>query len=234
MSQKTMKKLLMVTAIAAPLMMPSHTALAGGEHAGGHGKAAAGMSMDDMSMGGMSMDSMNMDGMSMDNMPADAMSGHQMDGHQMGGHAMGGHAHASWAEAPQAYAKRSFDRWDDYNVASKGMTLYQQNCMSCHGVDGKGTGPLAASLAHPPADLTNHFHKKPGDGDQYLFWRVTEGGTVAPFAAMDSAMPAFGNVLSEEDRWSVLTYVHQAFHAGFKSGPAMPAMPGMNHGGGHH
>jgi mono/diheme cytochrome c family protein len=32
--------------------------------------------------------------------------------------------------------------------------LYQGYCVSCHGVDARGTGPLAESLPVPPADLT--------------------------------------------------------------------------------
>jgi Cu/Ag efflux protein CusF len=87
--------------------------------------------------------------------------------------------------------------------------------MVCHGTDGKGTGPAAQSLPHPPADLTHHFHRAPGDGDAYLFWRISEGGQVEPFKSMQSAMPAFKTVLSEEQRWDVLAYVHAQFHRGF-------------------
>jgi Cu/Ag efflux protein CusF len=85
----------------------------------------------------------------------------------------------------------------------------------CHGADGKGTGPLARGLPHPPADLTHHFHRAPGDGDAYLFWRVSEGGQVEPFKSSLSAMPAFKYVLSEDQRWDVLAYVHAEFHKGF-------------------
>lgn len=35
-----------------------------------------------------------------------------------------------------------------------GEELYLANCASCHGVQGRGDGPLAAGLARPPADLT--------------------------------------------------------------------------------
>jgi Cu/Ag efflux protein CusF len=85
----------------------------------------------------------------------------------------------------------------------------------CHGSDGKGTGIAAKGLPHPPADLTHHFHRAPGDGDAYLFWRVSEGGQVEPFKSSQSAMPAFKTVLSEDQRWDVLAYVHAEFHKGF-------------------
>jgi mono/diheme cytochrome c family protein len=87
--------------------------------------------------------------------------------------------------------------------------------MVCHGTDGKGTGPAAKGLPHPPADLTHHFHRAPGDRDAYLFWRVSEGGQVEPFASMQSTMPAFKTVLSEDQRWDVLAYAHAQFHKGF-------------------
>jgi mono/diheme cytochrome c family protein len=35
-----------------------------------------------------------------------------------------------------------------------GKIEYQSNCAACHGVDGKGTGPVADALKTKPADLT--------------------------------------------------------------------------------
>ena len=35
-----------------------------------------------------------------------------------------------------------------------GLTEYELACMPCHGADGKGDGPKAATLAKQPADLT--------------------------------------------------------------------------------
>ena len=35
-----------------------------------------------------------------------------------------------------------------------GKLEYESSCASCHGVDGKGTGPVAAALKTKPADLT--------------------------------------------------------------------------------
>jgi mono/diheme cytochrome c family protein len=36
----------------------------------------------------------------------------------------------------------------------RGRKLYLQHCASCHGVDGKGHGPVAKSLSKPLPDLT--------------------------------------------------------------------------------
>ena len=128
---------------------------------------------------------------------------------------MGSHQHDSWQTPPETYSTLLYDSWDSEVSAAKGARIYQQKCIICHGKDGKGNGPVAASLKHPPADLTNHFHTSPGKGDGYLFWRISEGGMVEPFRSQGSAMPAFKSSLSEKERWQVLVYIHQEFHQGF-------------------
>jgi len=137
----------------------------------------------------------------------------QMD-HKSMGHD-NAHRHSQWVEPPASYASRKSAVWDDQVAVEQGRKLYATNCSSCHGDNGTGNGPVAKSLSHPPADLTNHFHKAVGKGDAYLFWRVSEGGQVEPFISMKSAMPAFKSSLSESQRWDVLAYVHQKFHKGF-------------------
>jgi mono/diheme cytochrome c family protein len=133
------------------------------------------------------------------------------------GHTMHGqhHQHDSWEAPPPDYASKRSTRWDNPVAIARGKTLFQTQCVVCHGADGKGSGPGAKGLTHPPADLTHHFHRAPGDGDAYLFWRVSEGGQVEPFKSAQSTMPAFKTILSEEERWDVLAYVHAQFHRGF-------------------
>jgi mono/diheme cytochrome c family protein len=128
--------------------------------------------------------------------------------------APGHHSHDRWESPPPAYASLRSSLWADAAAIARGKQLFQTYCTVCHGADGRGTGPAAKGLPHPPADLTTNFHTAPGDGDAYLFWRVSEGGTVEPFKAMQSAMPAFKNLLSAEQRWQVLAYVHTYFHLG--------------------
>ncbi len=130
----------------------------------------------------------------------------------------GSHRHSTWVEPPANYMRKKSAVWDDMAAVERGKKLYAVNCSSCHGNDGKGSGPVAKSLQHPPADLTNHFHKAAGEGDAYLFWRLSEGGQVEPFKSMKSAMPSFKASLSESKRWDVLAYVHQQFHKGFLNG----------------
>ncbi|RRJ82648.1 c-type cytochrome [Aestuariirhabdus litorea] len=210
-----------LTMLAATLLLASTGSLASGNHHGGHGDDKV---SSELSMEGLSMDDMSMDGMKLDNVDSSSMSMEAMD------HGAGGHMHDFWVEPPTAYSDKVFSQWSSFAIAKQGMVLYRDNCLSCHGFDGKGNGPLAKSLKHPPADLTNHFHTAPGEGDQYLFWRVSEGGLVEPFASADSAMPSFKEVLSEAERWSVLTYIHQAFHGSFS---APHTMQGDAHDGHH-
>jgi hypothetical protein len=56
--------------------------------------------------------------------------------------------------------------------------------------------------------------------DDYLFWRISEGGTHEPFA---SAMPRWQDVLDDDARWDVINYV-RALGSG-------QIMPGQRVGG---
>lgn len=137
---------------------------------------------------------------------------HGDHGHSAGHSAR--HQHGAWVDPPQAYAGNISAKWADAVAIARGKEIYEQQCISCHGTDGQGTGPIAQALSHPPADLTSNFHTEPGNGDAYLFWRVSEGGTVEPFKSQNSDMPAFKDVLSVSERWDVLAYVHTFFHQG--------------------
>lgn len=81
---------------------------------------------------------------------------------------------------------------------ARGEDIYRQHCQSCHGVGGTGDGPAATALAPRPADL--RVHMAAGHTDQEFFNWLTAG-------MPGTAMPAFGNVLTEEDRWHVLNYI---------------------------
>lgn len=200
--------LLRSLALVSVLSIPG-LAMSGAGHSDSH-SAAGKTPQSDMEMSEMSMTNGEIEETKKQAMDHVKM---MLDMQNSGHDGMGGHAHASWVEPPEAYAQMNFDQWDSFDQANEGMAIYRDQCLMCHGVDGRGTGPLAKSLEHPPADLTSHFHQPKNKGDQYLFWRVTEGGSAEPFASAKSAMPAFKNLLTESQRWSVLSYIHQAFHS---------------------
>jgi len=49
--------------------------------------------------------------------------------------------------------------------AAAGKPVFQANCSSCHGMTGKGDGPVGAALTPPPRDLTTGDFKFDTDGD---------------------------------------------------------------------
>jgi len=85
-----------------------------------------------------------------------------------------------------------------YNAAAvdRGAAIYAQNCAVCHGADGKGDGPAAASLPIKPADLAQPhlFAHTPGD----LFWWVSHGKA--------NVMPPFDGTLKPDERWDVIHF----------------------------
>lgn len=78
-----------------------------------------------------------------------------------------------------------------------GQTVFDQNCTPCHGLTGRGDGPLAATLSPPPADLLTHISLHP---DIELFRLVRDGKTF-------TAMPSFGGKLTAEQIWHLVNYL---------------------------
>jgi putative copper export protein/mono/diheme cytochrome c family protein len=91
---------------------------------------------------------------------------------------------------------------------ARGAELFQQNCTSCHGRQGRGDGPAAKSLAIPPADLTAEHLFAHSDGE--LFWWLTHG-MEGPDGNL--VMPGFGDQLDEDQRWNLIDYI-RAHNAG--------------------
>ena len=80
----------------------------------------------------------------------------------------------------------------------RAQALYSQQCAACHGVGGRGDGPLARGLNPPPTDFT--------DAERYsqrtlygLYSTITQG-------VPDTALKGFAN-LSDRERWSLAFYV---------------------------
>ena len=48
---------------------------------------------------------------------------------------------------------------------AKGKVLFETNCATCHGVSGKGDGPVGAALQPPPRDFTKGEFKFDTDKD---------------------------------------------------------------------
>lgn len=103
---------------------------------------------------------------------------------------------AAQVTVPAEYAGKTNPVTD----AAAGKDAYTVNCASCHGDAGKGDGAAGAALTPKPAVLAGTTK-----ADDYLFWRISEGGSMAPFS---SSMPAFKGVLTEEQIWQTVAYIH--------------------------
>lgn len=78
-----------------------------------------------------------------------------------------------------------------------GEVLYHRYCASCHGVAGKGDGPLAASLRKSPTDLTTLARRAGGRFDEAAVMAVIDGKRlVAEHGPRE--MPVWGVVFDEE------------------------------------
>ncbi len=86
-----------------------------------------------------------------------------------------------------------------------GQAIYTAKCQSCHGEDGHGDGPAAASLNRKLPDWSGDPSLLAQRSAQEL-WQVTSQGA-AP------AMPAFADQLSETERWQVVSYVRSFLFA---------------------
>ncbi len=121
------------------------------------------------------------------------------------------------APIPADYKGLSSPVAADEASLERGAQQYTTLCATCHGDGGMGDGPAGAALDPAPSAIA---HTSQMMGDDYLFWRISEGGAFDPF---NSTMIAWKPVLSEEQRWDVINYM-RALGTG-------QVQPGMGMGG---
>jgi mono/diheme cytochrome c family protein len=86
----------------------------------------------------------------------------------------------------------------DEKSLQEGASIYATSCATCHGEAGEGDGPAAAGLEQKPADL--HADHVQENTDGALFYIVSHGRP-------GTAMPAWEDQLSEEERWHVVNFL---------------------------
>jgi mono/diheme cytochrome c family protein len=91
-----------------------------------------------------------------------------------------------------------------FSVASitQGAHVYALHCAGCHGADGRGEGPLAATLVRWPPTFASPLLARRADGE--MFWRIQHGMRDEQGHA---TMPAFSAQLNDADTWAVLDYI---------------------------
>ncbi len=110
------------------------------------------------------------------------------------------------------------ERWDVVAYAlslsstsqalQEGKALFQQSCVECHGPDGKGRGEVA--------DMTSPLLLAEDSGAD-LFTTISRG--------RGETMPAFADQLSEDERWSLVSYVRSLPFARPAPEPEATAVP---------
>ena len=108
---------------------------------------------------------------------------------------------------PDEYAGLSNPMPADDASIERGGEIYSINCATCHGDGGIGDGPAGQGLDPAPANIA---HTSQMLGDDYLYWRISEGGAMEPF---NSSMIPWKTALDEDARWDVINYV-QALGSG--------------------
>jgi mono/diheme cytochrome c family protein len=77
-----------------------------------------------------------------------------------------------------------------------GKQMYVNYCAPCHGVDGKGHGPVVASLKTPPPDLTLLSKNNGGKFPEVHVETVLQNGVKIP-AHGSAEMPIWGPILGK-------------------------------------
>jgi len=93
--------------------------------------------------------------------------------------------------------------------AAAGKTTFDTNCASCHGVSGKGDGPVGAALQPPPRDFTVGDFKfdtngdgKPGT-DEDLQQVISQGAAAFGGSPLMAPWPT----LSDDDVANVIAHI---------------------------
>lgn len=96
-----------------------------------------------------------------------------------------------------------------YNTAvagadpNQGKHWYYFYCVSCHGWQGQGDGPNAIEMDPRPRPLTKGDYMNKRTNVQ-IFGTIKGGGVAVELA---DAMPAWGNVLQDQDIWNVVAFL---------------------------
>ena len=85
---------------------------------------------------------------------------------------------------------------DNAAAIQAGKKIFGQQCATCHGSSGKGDGPAGKYLGKKLPDFSSESFTQQTDGE--IFWKISNG---------NAPMPAFQQLLSEEQRWQLVSYI---------------------------
>jgi mono/diheme cytochrome c family protein len=83
----------------------------------------------------------------------------------------------------------------------EGKALFETYCAVCHGAQGRGDGPISGKIPTPPSYVSDRVLQFP---EGRIFHVITRGS---------GKMPSYAAQLSADERWKVVTYVHNVLQA---------------------
>ncbi len=103
----------------------------------------------------------------------------------------------------------------DARVVAEGEAVYLTHCASCHGTQLQGQPSWQEALVDggypaPPHDGSGHTWRH---SDRQLFEATKFGGGFSAAPGSVSHMPAFENVLSDDEIWAALAFVKSRWPA---------------------
>jgi len=107
---------------------------------------------------------------------------------------------------PETYQK-PIESFNAISIAN-GATLFSENCVECHGLQGKGNGIKSRTLTTKLPDLLMEPHTVEHTPGDFYHW-ITHG-------MENTDMPGFAEKLSNEDRWDLVNFIH-ALSRGYQS-----------------
>ena len=93
--------------------------------------------------------------------------------------------------------------------AAAGKATFELNCVSCHGVSGKGDGPVGAVLQPPPRDFSKADFKFDPDGDGTTGTDADLKGVIVQGSAAFGGSPLMAPwpTLSDDDVANVIAHI---------------------------
>ncbi len=83
-------------------------------------------------------------------------------------------------------------------ATAEGKVIYNQMCVLCHGLTGKGNGEAGLSLVKKPANFLALKVINQTDGN--IFWKITTG---------KAPMATYEELLTDDQRWKLVNYIRQ-------------------------
>ena len=87
---------------------------------------------------------------------------------------------------------------DNKKATAEGKSIYNQMCVLCHGLTGKGNGEAGLSLDKKPANFLALKVKNQTDGN--IFWKITTG---------KAPMASYEELLTSDQRWKLVNYIRE-------------------------